>query len=90
MSTPISLPDIIHLPPDQERHNLAIATIVIYGIFLPITWLVEYPASWKGWTSKRKSRNVGRVALKTFIDFLSLLCISKTSVSSIIIPLSLY
>ena len=75
MST-ISLPERIPLPADQARHNLAIATIAIYGLFLPAAWVVEYSTTWNNWTSKSRRRTAWRVAFVAFFDFISLLCIS--------------
>ena len=74
--TSIDLPDTIPLPPSKTRHNLAIASTVLYGIFLLITWLVEYRVIWKNWSSKRRRRNCCRVSVEVFIDFISLLCMS--------------
>lgn len=72
----IDLPETITLPPSQARHNLAITSIVIYAIILPVTWLIEYPVIWKNWSSKRRRRNCFRVSFEVFFDFISLLCMS--------------
>ncbi|SPO07438.1 uncharacterized protein DNG_10132 [Cephalotrichum gorgonifer] len=72
-----TLPETIHLPPDHTRHNLSIAAIVIYGVFLPLVWLIEYAVAWSDWVSKKRERLDWRVPLFIFFDFLSLLCIIR-------------
>jgi hypothetical protein len=79
-----NLPNIIVLPASPERHNIAIAEIVIFAAILPVQLGVRYLQIWRR-AKPEGAKNPLRLFLRALLNFVVIFALStyQESLSSI-------